>query len=118
MSAPENGTLPEQSDDAGARHRVVHLRRERYRTLRRWAREANRTTLLVHASVFLAVQILLVAIWALNWHFDHGTAYPWFVYPLLGWGIALVAHYVVANGGRRRLTQPNPTLDPPSQEPR
>jgi hypothetical protein len=46
----------------------------------------------IHATVFVAVQILLVAVWALQWELG-GTAYPWFVYALLGWGVGLVAHY-------------------------
>jgi hypothetical protein len=46
----------------------------------------------IHATVFVAVQLLLVATWALQWQLD-GTSYPWFVYPLLGWGVGLAAHY-------------------------
>ncbi|MGA9874948.1 MAG: 2TM domain-containing protein [Solirubrobacteraceae bacterium] len=46
----------------------------------------------IHATVFVAVQILIVAVWALQWQLG-GTSYPWFVYVLLGWGIGLAAHY-------------------------
>jgi hypothetical protein len=42
-----------------------------------------------------------VAIWVLvgvvsdDW-------YPWFVFPLLGWGIGLAAHYVAVRGRLRQ----------------
>ncbi|MFT4034376.1 MAG: 2TM domain-containing protein [Patulibacter sp.] len=42
----------------------------------------------IHASVFLAVNLLLLATWLLT-----GGGYPWFVFPFLAWGIGLVAHY-------------------------
>ncbi len=53
-----------------------------------WQRKGFR----IHATVFIAVQILIVAVWALQWQLG-GTGYPWFVYPLLGWGVGLAAHY-------------------------
>ncbi len=34
---------------------------------------------------YVSVMVLLVAIWALT-----GAGYPWFVWPALGWGIALL----------------------------
>jgi len=46
----------------------------------------------IHATVFVAVQLLLVLIWALEWQLE-GAAYPWFLYPLAGWGVGLAAHY-------------------------
>jgi hypothetical protein len=61
---------------------------------RRRERSANgqRKGFQIHATVFVVVQILIFAAWALQWQVG-GTAYPWFVYPLLGWGIGLAAHY-------------------------
>ena len=57
----------------------------------------------IHATVFVAVEILIVAVWVLEWRVE-GTAYPWFVYPLLGWGVGLAAHYAAVRdsfkGGR------------------
>jgi hypothetical protein len=41
----------------------------------------------VHLSIYAATNLFLVVIWALT-----GGGHPWFLYPLLGWGIALVAH--------------------------
>ena len=51
----------------------------------------RRRVFLLHLSVYLATNLSLVVIWALT-----GAGYPWFVFPILGWGIGLVAHGVVA----------------------
>jgi hypothetical protein len=61
----------------------------------RHARE-KKTGLRIHATVYLGVQLLLVSVWALA-----GAGYPWFLYPLLGWGIGLVVHYAAV---RDRIT--------------
>ncbi len=47
----------------------------------------RRRGFLVHASIWAAVNVMLVVIWVLV-----GGEHPWFLYPLLGWGIGLVAH--------------------------
>lgn len=90
-----------------------------------WIARMNRTAFQIHASTYTAVQVLLIVIWALTWRFDHGTAYPWFVYPLLGWGIAVIVHYVVARNIWRHLPgavarnclRPRP-FTAPTEEPR
>ena len=41
----------------------------------------------VHLAVYLAVNALLVVIWAMT-----STTYFWPVWPMLGWGIGVVAH--------------------------
>jgi hypothetical protein len=46
---------------------------------------------LLHLSIYVTTNLSLVVIWALT-----GAGYPWFVFPILGWGIGLVAHAVVA----------------------
>lgn len=51
----------------------------------------KRRAFYVHAAVFGAVQVALVAIWALA-----GGGYPWFLFALVGWGIGLVAHGAAA----------------------
>ncbi len=63
----------------------------RHRRSERWA-HAHRKGFRIHAMVFVAVQILIVAVWVLQWQLG-GTAYPWFIYALLGWGVGLAAHY-------------------------
>ena len=50
-----------------------------------------------HLRVFVAVQLLLIAIWALS-----GFGYFWVIWPMLGWGIGLFAHAGCARGPRRR----------------
>lgn len=51
----------------------------------------KRRAFYVHAAVYVAVQIALVGIWAMA-----GGGYPWFVFPIIGWGIGLVAHGATA----------------------
>ena len=51
----------------------------------------------IHLSVFIAVNLLLVMTWFMN-----GAGYPWFVYPLLGWGIGLAAHFAAVERWVRR----------------
>ncbi|MGI8710783.1 MAG: 2TM domain-containing protein [Acidimicrobiales bacterium] len=51
----------------------------------------RRRAFLLHATIWAAVNVLLVVIWALT-----GGGHPWFLYPLLGWGIGLAAHGVSA----------------------
>ena len=48
----------------------------------------------IHLGVYAAVQVLLFVIWATTSH-GSGATVPWFLYPLFGWGIGLVAHYLV-----------------------
>ncbi|MEY2450215.1 MAG: hypothetical protein QOH79_3691 [Acidimicrobiaceae bacterium] len=51
----------------------------------------RRRVFLLHLSIYLATNLSLIVIWAVT-----GAGYPWFVFPILGWGIGLVAHGVVA----------------------
>lgn len=70
-------------------------------------KSGSRTGFRIHATVFVAVNVLLIAIWALVWQLNDGTSYPWFVFVLLGWGIGLAAHYAaVRNHVHRRPTAP------------
>ena len=43
-----------------------------------------------HLAVYVLVNILLVIIWA----FSAGGGYPWFIWPMGGWGIGLVFHFL------------------------
>jgi hypothetical protein len=69
---------------------------DRRRRKERVARGA-RTGFRIHATVFVAVQLLLVVVWALT-----GAGYPWFLYALFGWGVGLAAHYAAVRGSLRR----------------
>ena len=60
--------------------------------------QQNRTGLVIHATVYVAVNIMLVVIWALT-----STEHPWFVYPLLGWGIGLAAHTAAYRSQKSRV---------------
>jgi hypothetical protein len=43
--------------------------------------------LTIHAATYLVINSGFVAIWALT-----GAHYPWFIWPLFGWGIGIVSH--------------------------
>ncbi len=61
--------------------------------LRRKARERAEAKLAfyIHLAVYVGVNSLLFFIWL----FTGGMgSFPWFIFPLLFWGIGLVAHYL------------------------
>ena len=45
----------------------------------------------LHVSIYVMTNVFLIVIWALT-----GGGFPWFVFPIFGWGIGLVAHGMVA----------------------
>ena len=44
----------------------------------------------VHLAVYVCVNIFLIIIWA----FPAGRGFPWFIFPLIGWGIGLFFHFL------------------------
>ena len=44
----------------------------------------------IHLTVYILVNILLVLIWA----FAAGGGFPWFIYPLGGWGIGILFNFL------------------------
>lgn len=52
----------------------------------------------VHFGVYLAVNAFLVVIWYFTVT-PHGSVFPWFIFPLFGWGIGIVAHFLAAYRG-------------------
>lgn len=46
----------------------------------------------IHAAAFVGANALLFVIWVVVALFG-GAWFPWFVFPLAGWGIGLAAHY-------------------------
>jgi uncharacterized membrane protein len=40
-----------------------------------------------HLAVYVLVNVLLIIIWALT-----GAGFPWFIFPLCGWGIGILFH--------------------------
>ncbi len=43
----------------------------------------------IHFAVYICVNIFLVIIWAVT-----GDGFPWFVFPLGGWGIGILFHFL------------------------
>ncbi|MGB0872920.1 MAG: 2TM domain-containing protein [Solirubrobacterales bacterium] len=62
----------------------------------------SRTAFNIHATVFVAVNALIIVIWATVWQLNDGTSYPWFVFVLFGWGIGLAAHFAAVRNHLRR----------------
>jgi hypothetical protein len=52
-------------------------------------RVEDKKGLLIHAIVYVLVNAILVVIWATT---SHG--YPWFLWPLGGWGIGLIFNFL------------------------
>ena len=46
-----------------------------------------RRELLAHVSVYVITNLALLGIWAAT-----GAGYPWFLWPMLGWGIGVAFH--------------------------
>ena len=69
------------------------------RAARRELVDERRLGFRIHLGVYLAVQVLLVATWWFT--SNNGEVMPWFIFPLLGWGIGLVAHYIAVRSARR-----------------
>ena len=49
-----------------------------------------RSSFIVHLLMYVVGSVGAIVIWALT-----GARYPWFLWVLLGWGVAVVAHGVV-----------------------
>ena len=43
----------------------------------------------VHLMVYVVVNALLVMIWGVTMQW---SGYPWFIWPMMGWGIGLIFH--------------------------
>jgi uncharacterized membrane protein len=54
-------------------------------------RIARRQWFWLDFAVFLTIQVFLFVVWALS-----SASYPWFIFPLFGWGIVLAAHAIYA----------------------
>jgi len=54
-------------------------------------RIARRQWFWLHFAVYATSQVFLVIVWALS-----SVSYPWYIYPLFGWGIFVAAHAVFA----------------------
>jgi hypothetical protein len=54
-------------------------------------RIARRQWFWLHLAVFVPSQVFVLIMWSLG-----SSTYPWYVFPLFGWGILLMAHGVFA----------------------
>ena len=61
---------------------------ESERTIAR-RRVQARTGLVLHAAMYAVFNAGMLAIWAIS-----STHYPWFLWPMFGWGIGLIGHVV------------------------
>ena len=57
---------------------------------------AARAGFWIHFGVYVAVNAMLAVIWWTNPHSHSGL--PWFLYPVMGWGIGIVAHFIAIRG--------------------
>lgn len=60
---------------------------ELYREARK--RVEEKKGFFMHLAVYICVNIFLVIIWAVT-----GDGFPWFVFPLGGWGIGILFHFL------------------------
>lgn len=52
-------------------------------------RVQDRTGFIVHVAMYAVMNTGCFLIWYLT-----AASYPWFIWPMLGWGIAIVAHAI------------------------
>jgi uncharacterized membrane protein len=64
--------------------------------LRRIARKRaeEKVGFYMHFAIYVGVNLFLISLWYFT-----GAGFPWFIFPLFGWGIAVAAHYVGAFRG-------------------
>jgi Na+(H+)/acetate symporter ActP len=43
----------------------------------------------IHFAVYIVVNTVLIIIWAVT-----GAPFPWFIFPLAGWGIGVLFHFL------------------------
>jgi hypothetical protein len=67
--------------------------------LRAMARESAREKVgfYTHFAVYIVVNSFLIALW---WFTGGPNVFPWFIFPLFGWGIGVAAHYVGSFHGK------------------
>jgi uncharacterized protein (DUF486 family) len=55
------------------------------------ARAQQKLGFYIHLTVYIAVNLLLFFIWFFSGPFN---VFPWFIFPLIFWGIGLIAHFL------------------------
>jgi class 3 adenylate cyclase len=72
---------------------------------------ALRTSIRIHATIYVLVNLMLIGIWAAS-----GGGYFWPIWPILGWGIGVGAHAApaLAGVGKRTVRPPSHRLAAPA----
>lgn len=52
----------------------------------------------VHLGIYAGVNLFLFAIWYFTTD-PWGSVFPWFIFPLAGWGIGIIGHFIGAYRG-------------------
>ncbi len=52
----------------------------------------------IHFTIYVVIQVMLIAIW---WLTGADLSMPWFIFPMLGWGSGVIAHYMAVRSARR-----------------
>lgn len=60
-----------------------------------WEMAKAKVTFRPHALIYIIVNVLLWITWYSS-NRDYESAIPWPIYPLVGWGIGLFFHYLIA----------------------
>lgn len=80
---------------------------EELRTKARKSAEAK-VGFYIHLGVYATVNAFLVAIWWTTEWYAGINMFPWFIFPLFGWGIGIVAHGIATFRGTsyvQRMTE-------------
>ena len=76
--------------------------------LRAMARESaqEKVGFYIHLAIYVTVNLFLIVLW---WFSGGIGTFPWFIFPLFGWGAGIVVHYFGAFRGKayvERMTEP------------
>ena len=71
---------------------------EELRTKARKSAEA-RAGFYIHLGIYVTVNALLIVLWWTTGWFAGINIFPWFIFPLFGWGIGIVAHGIATFKG-------------------
>ena len=55
------------------------------------ARAEMKFSFYINIVLYIIINSMLIFIW-----YSNGMGFPWIIFPLIGWGIGVVAHYLVA----------------------
>jgi len=70
-------------------------------------RAEEKVSFYIHIAIYIMVNLMLIIIWYVTARGDL-SIFPWFIFPLIGWGVGLVAHGVgvfMAGGYQDKLAE-------------